>query len=290
MSYPLNKIRSYHTYSKYSYLQEEYYLKEKQKTKISKTPRVAKPSTLAEARGQLGKGFLDVLDIILSQINERKDCPENLVYEINIKDYADKFGLAFDKNVYRKLRREIHAKMAGNDLISIIDKNGSIIDFHPIQEIVWKTNGTISVMLGIRFKNMIVKTLEDKKSSIIYYALPTTLMMNSKYSKKMYPILLEHVYHRITFTGQGNLRGNTYTVIQPVEKFKSLLSTPKGYKTSDLKNICNTICDDIIRSTGYNASVEYNETAVGPGRPKTTHICWRLVEKDISDIGQEKTG
>lgn len=250
------------------------------KTKL-KTPRVAKPSTLAEARGQLDKGFLDIMDIILSQINESQDNPDNLTYEINVRDYADKFGLEFDKNVYRKLHKEVHAKMAGNDLISIISENGSVIDFHPIQEIEWKTNGTVTVMLGTRFKNMITKTLEDKKSSIIYYALPTTLMMGSKYSKKMYPILLEHVHHKITFTGQGNLHGNSYTVIQPVEKFMSLLSTPKGYKTSDLKNICDTICNDINNSTGYDVTVEYNELATGAGRPKTTHICWTLTEKPI---------
>jgi len=255
-------------------------LKDNQQTQINKTPRVAKPSTLAEARGQLNKGFLDVIDIILSQINEKKDNPDNLVYEIRVKDYADKFGLDFDKNAYRKLRKEIHSKMAGNDLISIIDSNGNIVDFHPIQEIVWKTNGTISVMLSVRFKNMITKTLEDKRSSIIYYALPHTLMMGSKYSKKMYPILLEHVNHKIVFTGEGSLKGNSYTVIQPLEKFYSLLSIPKGYKTSDIKNICNTICNDISYSTSYIATVEYNELAKGAGRPKTTHICWRLTEKD----------
>ena len=70
-------------------------------------------------------------------------------------------------------------------------------------------------MLSVRFKNMIKITLEDKRSS--HYLLCITTYINDgfqSYSKKMYPILFEHVNHKIVFTGEGSLKGNSYTVIQ----------------------------------------------------------------------------
>lgn len=256
-------------------------------------PKVAKPNTIAEARGQIDQGFLDINDIILSKINMSDDEEKNLIYNIKVSDYRDKFGLVFDKNAYRKLKNGVKKQLNSGSLITIINKRGNEENFFPIQDVEWdESNGTVIVELSRKYKELIVEALSEHRGGIIYYALPFTLKMKSKYSKKLFPILLENIGRPpMMFEALGNLQGQTFAAIYPLEKLRDqYLCLPKSYKLSNIKAVCDTIVAEIMEYTEYEAEVFYNLARVsGSRKPAVTHVCWKIRKvKGSSDAADTK--
>lgn len=250
---------------------------------------VIKPNSIAEARGTMSKSFLDILDISLYEVAMDNETPDRLEYRIDTDQFSDKFGLKIDKSSFRKLRLSVKNALKNSPLLTLtIDDEGHEVDYFIFQEIEYiESEHLMIVMFTKRFKNYLV-TLLKRKGKKIYYSLPDTLQMNSEYTKKLYPILLERVsksdMDRMTFSANGSQKGKLFDTIYSIDKFKSVLNIPASYMTSNIKSTCNLIVAEIEAYTPYHAEVYYNEAKSGRGRPKTTHVCFRMVEKHSKKI------
>lgn len=249
------------------------------KTEKAKAPKAKAPRGTLEAtfNGKLTKGFTDLRDIVLSVVNRPDDDPKNLHYDIYLTDYKDKFGMKFDRNVYQKIQAEVTRQMRYDTLLSGFDEDGDPMIFFPFQRISWKGNGLIHVVLGEDFKRLLV----EKKDPMTYYSIAYTLPMKSKYSKIMFPRLMEHIRrNRIEFKSRGDLRGQFFTYFEPVEQFREVCGIPQSYKVSHVKDTCKTIVEDIEENTDYMAEVFYNTAQVPTSKkPVITHIAWNLTRK-----------
>lgn len=254
--------------------------------------RTIKPNTIAEARGGMSKAFLDILDISMQKVVETDESPDNLDYDFFVKDYEEQFGLQFNKNAFRKLRKAIHDTMKTDSLLTINLKEGHEIDYFVFQEVEFiEADGRIHVVFTRRFKKILIELLEQKGKKI-YYSLPDTLQMNSEYSKKFYPILLERVHKtendRMLFSAFGSLHNEPFDRIETIENFRELLSIPKSYAITQVKNTCNLIVAEIEAYTPYHAEVYYNTIPSRSRYPKITHICWRIILKPkVTNINPE---
>lgn len=253
---------------------------------MKKEELVIKPNSIAEARGKILPNTLDLLDITIHSIIKKPyDDPEQLEYYITASDYTEKFGFNETRNAYRKLKELTYDVMYKQKVVAIyID--GHIDQFFIFQEAeYYQDEMMVRVMFSQRFKKLLVDEFK-RKGKKIYYELPQTLRMKSEYSKRFYPILLERTHKtindRMTFSAKGTLKGKKYDRIDRIENFREQLHIPSSYKVSRLKDICQRIVDDVNNLTPYMVSVEYNELAIGRGRPATTHICWKIEKKKIS--------
>lgn len=256
-----------------------------------KSLTVVKPNSIAEARGGMSRSFLDLLDVSLNQVVLNGDDPERLDYKFSIEDYADKFGLAFNKNAFKKLRLASKDALKKDNLLSIRMEDSREMDFVVFQSILYNPEeNSITVKFGEEFKRLLCEMLKMRGLKILY-SLPDTLQMDSEYTKKMYPILLERVHKtaddRMIFSAKGTLKGEAFDRIDVFDNFKELLKIPSSYKTSNIKDMCNCIVQEIQRCTPYTAEVFYNEAAIGRGRPKVTHICWRIEPKEGIEAAAE---
>lgn len=251
------------------------------KTEKEKAPRAKAPDKTLEARfnGKLTKGFTDLRDIVLSVVNRPDDDPENLDYDIFLPDYKEKFGMKFDRNVYQKIQSEVRRQMKYDTLLTTISERGNEVDFFPFQEIEWCGNGMIHVVLGRRFK----KILAEKGNPYTIYSIAYTLPMKSKYSKVMFPRLMEHLWQsRMRFNYRGDQRDNSFTYFETINQFREICGIPESYNTAKVKQVCATIVNDIADYTDYTAEVFFNSAQV-PGstskKPMVTHVCWNLIRK-----------
>ena len=248
---------------------------------------VIKPNAVAEARGKMSREFLTILDMALHQVAAglaNGDDPNKLEYEFYVRDYADKFGLNFSSDAYRKLRDAVNHVMGNGFHFTMPLVDGGIANFYPFQEIdYYDGEGRMRVTFGIRFKNVVVDYINERKARV-YYPLVDTLQMASGYSKRLYPILLERVHKAtgddMTFSAAGSLHGKKFDRIDSMDGFRELLDIPKSYITKQVKDICETVIREIDAYTDYHAEVFYNDAPGGRGRyPKITHICWRMERK-----------
>ncbi len=254
--------------------------------KKNEIKRVKMPKSVAEFRciddDVFTKQFLDLNDIVLSQIHEGNDDPGKLLYTINVNEYKSKFGLKDEENVFRKLRNAAE-KTNISYMISIYCDNGDLLKIAPIQAIRYKANETeIEVELGRQYKMLLCELLGEHRSNV-FFALTDTLSMKSKYSKKLYPILLERKgKDKIYFKGNGTLYNKRFNTIIPLQEFRDLLGLNEKYHTSHLSVICDTIADEICSKTKLLASYEFNyDTGRGRGGRVLTHICWNVEPKVI---------
>lgn len=253
------------------------------KTDKEKAPRAKAPDKTLEAKfnGKLTKGFTDLRDIVLSVVNRPDDDPDNLDYDIYLPDYKDKFGMKFDRNVYQKIQSEVRRQMKYDTLLTTISERGNEVDFFPFQEVEWCGNGNVHVVLGRRFK----KILTEKGNPYTIYSIAYTLPMKSKYSKVMFPRLMEHMWHgqRIRFNYRGDQKDNSFTYFETIEQFREICGIPKSYQVVHIKNVCKTIIEDIEECSDYTAEVFFNSAQV-PGstskKPMVTHVCWNMKRKD----------
>lgn len=245
--------------------------------------RVIEPNQIAEAKGQkMSKAYLDTLHIALNIVAHTDgDRADNLDYEFSVNEYKDKYGLQFDSNAYKKLRKAIHDTMKSDSLLTMINERGNEVDFFPFQEVEYiPSELKVHIVFTRRFKKILNELLASKGKKI-YYALPDTLQMKSEYSKKMYPILLEYMGKPMEFAGTGSLKGKKFDRIDTLENFKELLCIPKSYVIKNIKDVCDTIQAEIEAYTPYHAEAFYNQLA-GRGRygGKITHICWTIEKKE----------
>lgn len=253
--------------------------------------RVMKPSKVAEGKGEGEKSFLDILDIGFSLLEkEYEDTGEvkkNGQYSFYPADYKKKFGFSFDKESYKRLRSEVHDQMAHHSMLTIVGDDGQEIDFFPFQSIEWWPDGKIVLQFSSRFYSIIVPLLMNQGKKV-YYSLSHTLSMQSKYSKRFYPYALEFNYgKKITFTGEGSLKGQSFNMILPIAEFRKRLCIPEKARTSRVRVICKTIEDDIKEHTDCEVRFYFNTFVSWRSSDTITHICFDIWKKGPDKVDKK---
>lgn len=152
--------------------------------------------------------------------------------------------------------------------------------------------GKIIVKVGEDFKAALVE-FKHQNGKKVYLDSVSVIQMDSKYTKKYYPILLERIHRnekdRMIFAAAGSLKNQEFDRIEPLDRFRELLCIPESYKIDHIKDICNTIEQEINAFTTYKAKAYYN--IVPGGRyGKVTHICWIMEEDNkASEKGTDAT-
>lgn len=167
-----------------------------------------RPNSLIEARYDLTSRQNDIMDMVLSKIED----DDNYLYELNINDYR-KLYKGDTSNIYRDLKKAVKS-MEGMGFY-LINKNNKGIEKETF--FVWfssidylETEGKIVVEVGQRLKGLLI---EMKKR--IYYKIEYPLNFSSIYSKRIY-------YYLKSFE-------DTCWRIDNLDKLRDKLQCPESY-------------------------------------------------------------
>lgn len=233
-----------------------------------------KPRTLNEARALFTKQEADTLDIVLQMINKSDDEPSNLCYTINLDEYTHKFGLNYDRNAYRKIRKNLEG--TGFKHIGLLQDNGRFLEFILFQSLDWAADGSsVTVKLGEDFKAKLVELKNSKAGGITYYSISYTLPMKSQYSKRLYPMLLEFL--------------KTGWRVDTIDDLREKLQIPVSYKYNDIKRfVLDRAVEDINEMTDLTISYVENRNT-GRGGKRIESVKWIIQKKktDILDVNAD---
>lgn len=138
-----------------------------------------RPNALIEARYDLKSRQNDIMDMVLSKIED----DNNYLYELNVNDYR-KLYKSDTSNIYRDLKKAVKS-MEGlgfyliNSTSKGVEKETFFAWFASIDYL--ETEGKIVVEVGQRLKGLLI---EMKKR--IYYKIEYPLNFSSIYSKRIY--------------------------------------------------------------------------------------------------------
>ena len=135
-----------------------------------------RPNALIEARYDLTSSQNDILDMVLSKMDD----DDNYLYELNINDYKKLYNTD-TSNIYRDLKKAVK-QFEGSGFYLIDNENKKEIFFAWFASILYSdAEGKIIIEVGQRLKRLLV---EMKKR--IYYKIEYPLNFSSTYSKRMY--------------------------------------------------------------------------------------------------------
>lgn len=135
-----------------------------------------RPNSLIEARYDLTPKQNDILDMVLSKIEN----DNNYLYELNLSDYRSLYKTD-SSNIYRDFKKAVK-EFEGKGFYLIDSNNNKEIFFAWFASIAYSDNdGKIVVEIGHQLKNLLV---EMRKR--IYYKIEYPLNFSSVYSKRIY--------------------------------------------------------------------------------------------------------
>jgi plasmid replication initiation protein len=135
-----------------------------------------RPNTLIEARYDLTSNQNDILDMVLSKIEN----DDSYLYELNINDYKRLYKNN-TSNIYRDFKKAVK-EFEGDGFYLIDNQNKKEIFFAWFASILYSdAEGKVVVEIGQRLKGLLI---EMKKR--IYYKIEYPLNFNSIYSKRIY--------------------------------------------------------------------------------------------------------
>ena len=238
-------------------------------------------NSILSVRNNMNKCFMIVFDILLECVFYNSN-PMNLRYVLHVKDYKDRFDLTYNNNAYRKLRDS--CDIINKNPITLVTSNchGRMRKIKLFDSVEYKMNGVITIELSADFKRHLVNEFNAfGKGENVVLALHDTSLMRSIYSKKMYPVLLDSIDNSIVHSDEClGLTESSFKRIDSWSELKSFLCVPKSYSTSQVKDICHLICDEINKHTLYRVNVEFTTSRGKQGRyPKISQVLWHLNKK-----------
>ena len=216
-----------------------------------------RPNYLIEARYDLTSGQNDLMDMVLSKIEN----DNNYLYELNINDFK-KLYKSDTSNIYRDLKKAVKSmEGAGFYLINKndkgIEKETFFVWFASIDYL--ETEGKIIVEVGQRLKGLLV---EMKKR--IYYKIEYPLNFTSIYSKRIY-------YYLKSFEDTG-------WRIDNLDTLRKKLQCPKSY---DKYGLFRTyVLDMAYREINDYSDISFDFEPIKKGR-KVTSIKFIIASNKI---------
>ncbi len=203
-----------------------------------------RPNTLIEARYDLTSSQNDILDIVLSKVDD----DNNYLYELNINDY--KYLYKTDtSNIYRDFKKAIK-QFEGKGFYLIDNQNKKEIFFSWFASILYSdTEGKITLEVGQRFKSLL---LEMKKR--IYYKIEYPLNFKSIYSKRIY-------YYLKSFEDTG-------WRIDNLDTLRKKLQCPESYNKYSFFRI--KVLDKAVQEINSYSDISFDFEEIKIGRKVTS--------------------
>jgi plasmid replication initiation protein len=221
-----------------------------------------RPNSLIEARYDLSSGQNDIIDMVLSKIEN----DNNYLYELNINDYK-KLYRTDTSNIYRDLKKAVKS-MEGTGFY-LINKNNKGIEKETF--FVWfasidylESEGKIVVEVGQRLKGLLV---EMKKR--IYYKIEYSLNFSSIYSKRIY-------YYLKSFEDTG-------WRIDNLDALRKKLHCPKSYNKYSFFKI--KVLDMACKEINNYSDIKFTYEEIKTGR-KVTNIRFDITNKRSKALGE----
>lgn len=145
---------------------------------LNKVIKAVRPNEIIEARFKLEPKENDIIDMILSKIEN----DNTYKYNINVSEYVRLYKKG-KTNAYRDLKSATESIYEKDLRIKVADK---LIRMRWFSSIGYdEEKGCMSIELGDTLKQLLLKVKEDK-SKRIYYDITYPLNFRSIYSKRMY--------------------------------------------------------------------------------------------------------
>lgn len=211
-----------------------------------------RPNSLIEARYDLTSKQNDILDMVLSKI----DNDNNYLYELNITDYRALYKTN-SSNIYRDFKKAVK-EFEGKGFYLIDTPNNKEIFFAWFASISYSDNeGKVVVEIGNRLKSLLV---EMRKR--IFYKIEYPLNFNSIYSKRIY-------YYLKSFQDTGWRLDN-------VDTLRKKLQCPESYEKYSFFKI--KVLEQARNEINRASDINFNYEEVKTGR-KVSHIKF-LIKQD----------
>lgn len=245
-----------------------------------------RPQSIIEARFNLSRRQNEILDFVFGIIGSENDTEENTRYTLYPKDAKEMYKLEDQSHAYNYLKkgvREFKNKGGIGGFQLKINDNTDVwyAWFTRIAYIDDEKNSRIEVDIHSDLKKLIV---EAKQGT--YYKIEHALNLKSKYSKRMYYYLKDHVnfrYHENSEKGVFRTK---------IDELKRMLQCPKSYKYGNLKQ---TVLEKAYSEINGNTDIifEYKEIfeKANHGQNVVIEIEFKvnmlLKKNDIIDIESE---
>lgn len=215
-----------------------------------------RPNSLIEARYDLTPKQNDILDMVLSRI----DNDSNYLYELNITDYKNLYKTD-SSNVYRDFKKAVK-EFEGKGFYLIDTKNNKEIFFTWFASIAYSDNeGKIVVEIGNRLKSLLV---EMKKR--IFYKIEYPLNFSSIYSKRIY-------YYLKSFQDTGWRLDN-------LDVLRKKLQCPESYDKYSFFKI--KVLEQAKKEINKSSDINFNYEEVKTGR-RVSQIKFLIKQDEILD-------
>ena len=199
-----------------------------------------RPNSLIEARYDLKPKQNDILDMVLSRI----DNDNNYLYELNITDYKNLYKTD-SSNVYRDFKKAVK-EFEDKGFYLIDTKNNKEIFFTWFASIAYSDNeGKIVVEIGNRLKSLLV---EMKKR--IFYKIEYPLNFSSIYSKRIY-------YYLKSFQDTGWRLDN-------LDVLRKKLQCPESYDKYSFFKI--KVLEQAKKEINKSSDINFNYEEIKTGR------------------------
>lgn len=226
-----------------------------------------RPEKLIEARFSLNARQNDIIDMVLTQIED----DDIYQYELNVDKYKKLYNTD-TSNIYRDLKKAVESfEKKGFSLIN--NETGERIYFPWFSKIHYKPNyGKILINLDIDFKKVL---LEMKKR--IYYNIVYTLNFRCQYSKRIY-------YYLKSFEDLG-------WRIDNLDILREKLECPKSYSKYSLFK--EFVLKPAYEEINGNSDIRFEYKEIKTGR-KITRLEFYIksnrkeINKEHHDESQEK--
>jgi len=216
-----------------------------------------RPDSLIEARYDLTPKQNDILDIVLSRVEN----DDNYLYDLDIADYKLLYKTN-SSNIYRDFKKAVK-EFEGKGFYLIDTKNSKEIFFAWFASIAYlDKEGKIVVEIGQRLKSLLV---EMKKR--IFYKIEYPLNFSSVYSKRIY-------YYLKSFQDTG-------WRIDEINALRKKLYCPDSYdKYSFFKN---KVLDQARREINSSSDIDFEYIPIKSGR-KVSYI--KFFIKNHTTLGE----
>lgn len=203
-----------------------------------------RPEIIIEARFNLTSKENDIIDILLTQIEE----DNNLHYTIDVNHYKTLYNIQDKSNVYGDLKKASKTLMGKS--FGIIDRaTGNEKFYNWVANITYKNNeGKVIIKLDNELKDLLVQV---KKR--IYYHIKYTLNFKCVYSKRLY-------YYLKSFE-------DTQWRIDNIDVLREKLHCPISYKNfADFKRF---VLLPAQREINGNSDIKFKFDLIKPGKKVT---------------------
>ena len=215
---------------------------------------VKEPEELVLMRGDFSESALKLGAYLIAILEKDK-----VIYEINIKDYLDKFDKKIgDYSYLYNVTKELSTKQF--EIKDRFNERFSIFNF------VSSANYADGI-LEIEFSHRLLGYLLEIKDKYLKYDIKNIMSLSSKYTIRLYKILKDGF--------EKNLRyGNKAELKLSIQEFKEVLEIPKSYRFNDIKR---QILEKSKKELAEHTDIIFDFQEIKTGR-KVTHLKFIIQE------------